>query len=233
MEEKHIGQASMPDHAARVDGPWLDQEKLITGRKAYWAMRRLQDVVLSILALAVLTPFMLLIMAIILVDDPKGSPIFRQERVGKDGKHFMMFKFRTMVVGAEEQLPALMRKHGCASPSFKLENDPRITRVGGFLRKTSIDELPQLINIIKGEMSIVGPRPVVQREVDQYDAYQRQRLLITPGLTCFWQIQPHRNCVPFDQWVEMDLRYIRERSFLTDWRIIFGTIRAVLNMEGL
>lgn len=233
MEQNHIGQADMPGCAARADGPWLDQDKLIHGRKGYWALRRCQDVVLSILALVVLAPFMLLIMLIILIDDPKGSPIFRQERVGKDGRHFRMFKFRTMVVGAEELLPALMRKHGCASPSFKLENDPRITRVGRFLRKTSIDELPQLINIIKGEMSIVGPRPVVQREVDQYDEYQRQRLLITPGLTCYWQIQPHRNSVPFDQWVEMDLRYIRERSFLTDWRIIFGTIGAVLNMEGL
>ncbi len=213
-------------------GETLD-ERLIAGRRGYCFFRRVQDVALSILALAALAPFMLIVMAVILIDDPHGKPIFTQERVGRDGKPFRMYKFRTMVCDAETRLTALMQQHPPQSPSWKMEDDPRITRIGRFLRRTSIDELPQLFNIIKGDMSIVGPRPVVQREVDQYDEYQRQRLRIRPGLTCFWQIQPHRNSVPFDEWVEMDLRYIRERSFLTDWRIILCTLRAVWNMEGL
>lgn len=217
-------------NAAR--GETLD-ERLITGRRGYRFFRRVQDVALSILALAALAPFMLMVMAVILIDDPHGKPIFTQERVGRDGKPFRMYKFRTMVCDAETQLTALMQQHPPKSPSWKMADDPRITRIGRFLRRTSIDELPQLFNIIKGDMSIVGPRPVVQREVDQYSPYQRQRLRIRPGLTCFWQIQPHRNSVPFDEWVEMDLRYIRERSFLTDWRIILCTLRAVWNMEGL
>ena len=117
-------------------------------------------------------------------------------------------------------------------PVFKIKNDPRITRVGRFIRKTSIDELPQLINILRGDMSIVGPRPPLPRETEQYDDYARQRLSITPGLTCYWQIQHMRNSLSFAQWVALDLKYIEERSFLTDWKIILSTFKAVLNMEG-
>lgn len=114
-----------------------------------------------------------------------------------------------------------------------MRHDPRITRVGRFIRKTSIDELPQLWNVLRGDMSIVGPRPGLPREVAQYDDYARQRLLVQPGLTCFWQIQPHRNSLSFDEWVELDVKYIRERSFLTDWKIIFATFGAVLGMNGV
>ena len=117
-------------------------------------------------------------------------------------------------------------------PVFKIREDPRITRVGRFIRRTSIDELPQLLNILKGDMSIVGPRPALPHEVEQYDAYQRQRLYVTPGLTCFWQIQPHRNELSFDEWMELDLKYVRERSFLTDWKIIFKTVGVVFGMQG-
>ena len=117
-------------------------------------------------------------------------------------------------------------------PAFKMKQDPRITRVGKFIRKTSLDELPQLLNVIKGDMSIVGPRPALPREVEKYDAYQRQRLLVQPGLTCYWQIQPQRNTLGFNDWIELDLKYIRERSFLTDWKIILGTFRAVIGMNG-
>ena len=113
-----------------------------------------------------------------------------------------------------------------------MKDDPRITRVGRFIRKSSIDELPQLWNILKGDMSIVGPRPPLPREVAQYDEYQLQRLYVTPGLTCYWQIQPHRNDLSFDDWMELDLKYIRERSFLVDWKIIFATFAAVLGMNG-
>ena len=117
-------------------------------------------------------------------------------------------------------------------PCFKIKDDPRITRVGRFIRKTSIDELPQLWNVLRGEMSIVGPRPPIPREVAEYDDYAMQRLLITPGLTCYWQIQPCRNDLSFEEWLELDLQYINERSFLTDWKIIFKTFGAVLGMNG-
>ena len=119
-----------------------------------------------------------------------------------------------------------------AIPVFKIAKDPRITRVGRFIRKTSIDELPQLWNVLRGEMSIVGPRPGLPREVVEYDEYARQRLLITPGLTCYWQIQPNRNKLTFEEWVDLDVQYIQDRSFCTDWKIIFATFGAVFGMNG-
>ena len=142
-------------------------------------------------------------------------------------------KFRTMIPNAESRLSELLAQNEMDGPVFKIKNDPRITRVGRILRKTSIDELPQLINILKGDMSIVGPRPALPREVEQYGDYERQRLYITPGLTCFWQIQPNRNDLSFSEWMELDIKYVRERSFITDWKIIFRTIGAVLGMNGV
>jgi len=133
---------------------------------------------------------------------------------------------------AEKELEELLPYNEMNGPVFKIRDDPRITRFGHFIRRSSIDELPQLINILKGEMSIVGPRPGIPREVEQYDDYARQRLIVTPGLSCYWQIQPNRNELSFDEWVELDVKYIRERSFLTDWKIIFATFGAVLGMNG-
>ena len=137
-----------------------------------------------------------------------------------------------MIPNAEEKLPELLHSNEMEGPVFKMKDDPRITRFGRFLRRTSIDELPQLVNVLKGEMSIVGPRPGLPREVEQYDAYQRQRLLVTPGLTCYWQVRPNRNNLTFDEWVDLDVKYIHERSFWTDWKIIFMTFGAVLGMNG-
>ena len=117
-------------------------------------------------------------------------------------------------------------------PVFKMKDDPRITRVGHFIRKTSIDELPQLVNILKGDMSIVGPRPALPREVAQYTPYEWQRLYVTPSLSCYWQIAPHRNQLSFDEWMALDVKYVKERSFLVDWKIIFATFRAVLFGHG-
>ena len=206
----------------------LERETVLRDGKLYWSLRRFQDIILSAAALLVLWPFLLLIALIIVVDDPGTSPIFSQTRVGRDGKLFKFYKFRSMRANAEDELEGLLEQNEMDGPVFKIKDDPRITRVGRFIRKTSIDELPQLWNVLKGEMSIVGPRPAIPREVEQYNDYARQRLLITPGLTCYWQIQPNRNSLSFDEWVELDVKYIRERSFLTDWVIIFKTFGQLL-----
>lgn len=210
----------------------IDQNALLKNKKAYWICRRAQDIFFSLLALIVLSPVMLITALVIWIDSPGASPIFSQTRVGRKGKEFKFLKFRSMVPNAEAKLDELLAQNEMDGPTFKIKNDPRITRVGRFIRKTSIDELPQLINILRGDMSIVGPRPALPREVAQYDAYELQRLYVQPGLTCFWQIQPRRNDLTFEQWIELDLKYVRERSFLTDWKIIFGTVKAVFGMEG-
>ncbi len=137
-----------------------------------------------------------------------------------------------MVVHAEDNLESLMQQNEMDGPVFKIKKDPRITRIGHFIRKTSIDELPQLFNILKGEMSIVGPRPSLPREVEKYTPYQMQRLLVTPGLTCYWQIQPQRNSLSFEEWVALDIQYIQDRSYWLDWKIIFKTVGAVLTCQG-
>ena len=214
------------------DNRQLDRESVLYKGRRYWILRRAQDIFFSLLALLVLWPLMLVVALVIYIDDPHGSPIFSQTRVGRDGKEFKFYKFRSMYVNAEAHLDELMEQNEMDGPVFKIKNDPRVTRVGRFLRKTSIDELPQLVNILKGDMSIVGPRPALPREVEQYNAYQRQRLYVTPGLTCYWQILPHRNETTFDEWMELDIKYIQERSFLTDWKIIFKTIGVVLRGEG-
>jgi len=210
----------------------LDRESVLQNNRGYWRLRRIQDVVLSLLAMAVLWPFMLVVALVIVLDSPGAGPIFAQTRIGRDGKEFTFYKFRSMIPNAEEGLQDLLPHNEMEGPVFKIKNDPRITRFGRSIRKTSIDELPQLWNVLRGEMSIVGPRPGIPREVEQYDAYAKQRLLITPGLTCYWQIQPNRNELTFDEWVELDVKYIKERSFLTDWKIIFATFGAVFGMNG-
>lgn len=201
-------------------------------RPVYSFFRRLQDIFFSLIAIIVLSPLLLITALAVVIDDPKGGPIFSQIRVGKNGKQFKVYKFRSMCVDAEAKLKDLLSKNEMEGPAFKIKDDPRITKVGKFIRKCSIDELPQLFNILKGDMSIVGPRPPLPREVEMYTDYQKQRLLITPGLTCYWQIQPHRNDITFEEWVEMDLKYIRERSFFIDWKIIFMTVKAVLGRNG-
>lgn len=210
----------------------LNRKDLLKPKRKYWIIKRTQDIILSSVALVVLLPIMLLIALIIWIDDPEGSPIFSQVRCGRDGKEFKFYKFRSMVVNAEEKLAELLDQNEMEGPAFKIKEDPRITKVGKFIRKTSLDELPQLWNILKGDMSIVGPRPALPREVEQYDEYLKQRLYVTPGLTCYWQIQPHRNDLTFDEWMELDIQYIRDRSFATDWMIILKTVGAVLGMNG-
>lgn len=206
----------------------IDREKTLRSHRRYWVLRRAQDIVFSLLALILLAPLALLISLAIVLDSSGDGAIFRQRRVGRDGKLFWLYKFRTMCPDAEEQLS----QNQMDGPVFKIKGDPRITRVGRFLRKTSLDELPQLLNVLRGDMSIVGPRPALPREVELYSDYQRQRLYVTPGLSCYWQIAPHRNEMSFDEWVALDLKYIQERSFWVDWKIIFLTVRAMLMKYG-
>lgn len=213
--------------------PILDREEVLQGARRYWSLRRAQDIVLSSLALLALWPWMLLVAIIIMLDSPGASPIFAQTRIGRDGKAFTFYKFRSMKPNAEDELEELMEYNEMDGPVFKIKDDPRITRFGRFLRRSSIDELPQLWNVLRGDMSIVGPRPCLPREAEQYDEYTKQRLYVTPGLTCYWQIQPNRNELSFEDWVELDVKYIKERSFSTDWKIIFKTFGAVFGMNGV
>ena len=211
---------------------WFDRKEILRTKRLYWMGRRAQDVFFSLLALIVLAVPMAIVALVIWIDSPGASPIFSQDRVGRDGKVFKFYKFRSMIPNAEARLKDVLAQNEMDGPVFKMKNDPRITRVGRFIRRTSIDELPQLINILKGDMSIVGPRPALPREVAQYTDYERQRLYVTPGLTCYWQIQPNRNELTFDQWMELDLKYIQDRNFWLGWKLIFQTIWAVLRMYG-
>lgn len=205
-------------------------------KPVYRCVKRFFDVVLSVLALVVLLPILLLIALVIYIDDPKGSPIFIQERVGKNRRTFRLYKFRSMVVNAEELLEEMKRKgitlKDPKDPTYKMKDDPRITRVGQFIRKTSIDELPQLINIILGHMSIVGPRPPLPREVVHYNDFCMQRLLMRPGLTCIWQTTRNRDDVPFTEWMKMDVRYIHNCSFWLDCKLIIKTFAIIFTANG-
>lgn len=190
--------------------------------KLYEITKRLMDILLSLIAIIFLMPIFIIVAIAIKIEDPKGKIIFTQERNGVYPTTFKMYKFRSMVHNAEELLEELNNQNELTGPVFKMKEDPRITKVGKFIRKTSIDELPQLFNILKGDMSLVGPRPPIPREVEKYNEYQLQRLSVKPGLTCIWQVSG-RNSIDFEQWIELDLQYIRERSILLDIKLIFKT----------
>ena len=192
----------------------INRKENLKNHKWYWIGRRTQDVILSLLALVVLSPVMLITAIAIMIDDPSAGPIFSQIRIGRNGKPFKFYKFRSMCANAEAKLDDLLDQNEMDGPVFKIKEDPRITRVGKFIRKTSIDELPQLWNILKGDMSIVGPRPALPR--------------VTPGLSCYWQIAPHRNELSFEEWMDLDVKYVKERSFWVDWKIIFKTFKVCL-----
>lgn len=196
----------------------------------YRFLKRLGDVVLSLTGLLLLSPLLLAVAAVIKLEDGE-SVFYIQERNGINGKVFRMYKFRSMCMNAEAIHKELLSQNELDGPAFKMKNDPRITKVGKFIRRTSIDELPQLINIIKGDMSIVGPRPLPTYETEQCSPYQKQRMLVKPGLTCYWQCCG-RSDVSFDEWIEMDLRYIREASIRTDFKLIVKTFGAVIRSEG-
>lgn len=211
----------------------VDNRILNESDKRYEKAKRLFDIVASIILLVVLFVPLALVALVIVIDSPGASPIYTQERLGLNGKPFKLYKFRSMVPDAEKQLDSLLSQNEMQGPAFKMKNDPRITRFGKLIRKCCVDEFPQLINILKGEMSFVGPRPPLPREVAQYTDYQKQRLSVIPGLTCYWQIKKNRNDCSFDEWLELDLKYIEERSVKTDLTVFFKTIGAVLGMEGI
>ena len=189
----------------------------------YSVTKRLIDIVGSLCGIILLSPLFLIVAILIKLEDPKGKVFFAQERNGKYPKTFKMYKFRSMVHNAEELLKDLMDRNEQTGPVFKINDDPRITKVGKFIRKTSIDELPQLFNVLKGDMSLVGPRPPIPHEVEQYNSYQMQRLAVKPGLTCIWQVSG-RNNIGFDEWVEMDIEYIKTRNLWLDIKLIFKTV---------
>ncbi len=192
----------------------------------YILSKRIFDVISSFIGIVVLLP-VYIIVALLIKIDSKGAILFSQERKGYKGKSFKMYKFRSMVTNAEELLKELEEKNEASGHMFKIRNDPRITRIGKFIRKTSIDELPQLFNVLKGDMSIVGPRPPIVREVAQYDSWHNLRLSVKPGLTGLWQISG-RNDIGFEEMVRLDLKYIRERGFWYDFKIIIKTIPVLL-----
>jgi lipopolysaccharide/colanic/teichoic acid biosynthesis glycosyltransferase len=193
--------------------------------------KRAVDVLGAALALLMFAPLMLVIAGIIKCSEPKGSVFFRQRRAGLGGRAFTMFKFRTMCMDAEARKDELRSMSEQDGPAFKLQNDPRVTPIGRFLRKTSLDELPQLLNVLSGDMSLVGPRPPTFDEVAQYKQWYLRRLTVMPGITCLWQVEG-RSSVTFEQWMRMDARYVRRKGFWLDLKLIARTIPAVLLRRG-
>ncbi|MFS8354562.1 sugar transferase [Bacillus nitratireducens] len=212
----------------KVSGETVKKNELLAAEEVnqgwlYLFMKRLMDMVGALCGLILLLPIFFIVALLIKLEDPKGPIFFKQNRVGKNEKEFGMYKFRSMVTGAEEKLKELLQHNEVSGAMFKMKDDPRVTKIGKFIRKTSIDELPQLLNVLKGEMSLVGPRPPLPREVKEYTSYDKQRLLVTPGCTGLWQVT-ERNSVGFKEMVELDLTYIQHRSLWFDVKLIFKTV---------
>jgi exopolysaccharide biosynthesis polyprenyl glycosylphosphotransferase len=195
-------------------------------------IKKIMDISISLFLIIFLLPFLIIISILVKFTSP-GPLIFKQARVGLRGRKFYLYKFRTMVANAEDIRKDLGDKNEMDGPVFKIKDDPRVTKIGKFLRKTGLDELPQLFNILKGEMSLIGPRPPLQSETLQYKRWQLRRLSVKPGLSCFWQIKPDRNSIKFEQWMEMDLAYIDNWSLRLDFIILVKTIQTVFKRTGL
>jgi len=194
-------------------------------------VKRILDLAISFVLLVALTPLFLVVAALIKLTSP-GSVFFRQERMGINKRRFVIYKFRTMVPNAEEMMESLEDLNEVSGPVFKIMDDPRITPIGKFLRRTSIDELPQLFNILKGDMSLVGPRPLPVRDYQGFNQdWQRRRFTVRPGITCLWQVNG-RSSIPFEQWMRLDLQYMDEWSLWLDLKILARTIPAVLRGSG-
>lgn len=198
---------------------------------AYLFIKRLFDIFAGLIGVVVLIPLTVIIGFFILIED--GGPIFfSQRRVTKDGKTFNLHKFRSMCVDAEKIRKTMDSENEMDGPVFKVKNDRRITRVGKVIRKTGLDELPQLINVLSGAMSLVGPRPALPMEVEKYDEEAKKRLQVKAGITCIWQVQPNRNSISFAEWMKMDAEYVEKASLLLDIKILFKTVATVFRAEG-
>ncbi|AQR95091.1 sugar transferase [Clostridium saccharoperbutylacetonicum] len=198
-------------------------------KKFYEFTKRLIDIISSICGLIILFPI-LIIVAIAIKIESKGPVIFSQERIGINGIKFKMYKFRSMIVDAEQYKERLLNKNEMNGPMFKIKNDPRVTRIGKFIRRTSIDELPQLLNILKGDMSLVGPRPSLPKEVEKFSPWMLERLKVKPGLTCYWQISG-RNDIQFEDWMKLDIKYVKERGTLLDIKLVIRTFFVLFGDE--
>lgn len=226
LEQVESAAAGLDPEVARA------AERLRTGRWAYRAVKRAFDVCFSACVLVCLSWLFLIVAVAIKLDDPEGPVIFSQARVGRDGREFRMYKFRSMCADAESRLAELAGRNEKDGPVFKMADDPRVTRVGRLLRKTSIDELPQFVNVLVGDISVVGPRPALPKEVAQYTPRQRQRLSVKQGITCYWQTRRNRDSITFDEWVDLDLLYIKKCGALTDLKLIVQTVGCVLTAQG-
>lgn len=207
------------------------EQKETEGLTMYSFLKRTIDILGSIFGLIMLSPLLLITAIVIKWEDPKGSVVFYQTRVGKNEKPFRIYKFRSMCSDAEEKLKDLLEKNEISGAMFKMKDDPRITKVGKFIRKTSIDELPQLFNVLRGDMSLVGPRPPSTREVEEYTKYDKQRLSVIPGCTGLWQVSG-RNNLSFKEMVELDLAYIEKKCIWFDIKIILKTVKTVISPKG-
>ena len=195
-------------------------------------VKKIVDIFGALLGIIVLSP-LLITMAILIKVSSTGPVIYKQPRVGLRGRQFQLYKFRTMVANADALRKELEEMNEADGPAFKIADDPRVTKVGKFLRKTGLDELPQLFNILKGEMSLIGPRPPLPEETTQYERWQLRRLSVKPGLSCFWQVKPDRNSIKFEKWMELDLAYIDNWSLRLDFVILLKTIRTIFHKTGL
>ncbi|MDS0526659.1 sugar transferase [Clostridium sp. SHJSY1] len=210
----------------------LSEEELVYEQKyeeisiGYAFVKRLIDVICSFLGIIALSPVFLIVSIAIRIEST-GKAIFVQDRVGFEGKEFKMYKFRSMVQDAEDLKDKLKEKNEMNGPMFKIKKDPRVTKVGAFIRKTSIDELPQLINVLKGEMSLVGPRPSLPEEVKEFEPWMMERFSVKPGLTCYWQVSG-RNDIGFYEWMELDIKYVKEKGILVDMSLILKTVSVLL-----
>jgi exopolysaccharide biosynthesis polyprenyl glycosylphosphotransferase len=213
---------------ARNDAGTLQTTQI--SRPTYEAAKRFFDILIAATLLVLLSPLLVVTLAVVKATSP-GPAIFRQARCGRGGALFTCYKFRTMVTNAEAAREALLPSNECSGPVFKIRRDPRVTGVGRILRKTSIDELPQLWNVLRGDMSLVGPRPPLPEEVTAYTPRECQRLSVRPGLTGLWQVSGRSN-LSFERWVELDLEYVERRSFLLDLRVLILTVPAVISGRG-
>ncbi|KRL98663.1 sugar transferase [Liquorilactobacillus satsumensis] len=208
----------------------LDKTK-IDHRYVYRVTKRMADILFSVGGIIALSPLFVLLAVAIKLEEPSGTILYKQERLGRRGRKFLIYKFRSMCMDADQKLAQLKKYNEVGGAMFKMKHDPRVTRVGRLIRKFSLDELPQLFNVLRGEMSLVGPRPPLPHEVEQYSEYDKQRLYVIPGCTGLWQVSA-RNEVGFEEMVELDLKYIQKSNLLYDFTLILKTVKIMVLPNG-